>query len=82
VAITPTPSRWKFWPVVQEANGLIREATRSDPCLRFIDLTNHLLGADGRPDRSLYRFDRLHPNQKGYARWAAVIKPVLLADLF
>jgi lysophospholipase L1-like esterase len=81
VAITPTPSRWKLWPVVQEANRLINDATQSDPCLRFIDLTDHLLGVDGKPDRSLYRFDRLHPNPKGYARWAAVIKPVLLADL-
>ena len=40
-----------------------------------------ILGPDGKPDRSLYRIDRLHPNQKGYAVWAAMIKPILLADL-
>lgn len=81
VAITPTPSRWRYWPIVQEANRLIREYTESDPCLRFIDLTDHLLGRDGKPERDLYRFDRLHPNQKGYAKWVAVIKPVLMSDL-
>jgi lysophospholipase L1-like esterase len=82
VAITPSPSRWKYWPIVQEANRLIREHTQSDPHLRFIDLTDHLLGPDGRPDRSLYRFDRLHPNRKGYLIWTEVIKPILEADLF
>jgi lysophospholipase L1-like esterase len=82
VAITPTPSRWKYWPIVQEANRLIREHTQSDPSLRFIDLSDHLLGTDGKPDRSLFRFDHLHPNAKGYVKWTAVIKPVLTADLF
>lgn len=57
------------------------EHIKSDPRLHFIDLTDHLLGSDGRPDRRLYRFDWLHPNQKGYAKWTAVIKPLLMADL-
>ncbi len=82
VAITPTPSRWEYWPIAQEANRLIEERTCSDPRLRFIDLTDQLLGPDGKPDRSLYRLDRLHPNQKGYRKWTAVIKPRLLEDLF
>lgn len=82
IAITPAPSRRRYWPIVQEANRLIREHAQSDPRLRFIDLTNHLLGLDGKPDQSLYRFDGLHPNQKGYVKWAAVIKPLLMADLY
>ncbi len=82
VAITPTPSRWEYWPIAQEANRLIEERTCSDPRLRFIDLTDQLLGPHGKPDRSLYRLDRLHPNQKGYRKWMAVIKPRLLEDLF
>jgi len=82
VAITPSILRWELWPIVQEANRLILQHAQSDPRLRFIDLTDHLLGLDGKPDRSLYRFDKLHPDQKGYAKWTAVIKPVLTADLF
>jgi lysophospholipase L1-like esterase len=81
VAITPTPSRWKYWPIARQANRLIEEHTRTDPSLRFIDLTEAILGPDGRPDRRLYRLDRLHPSKKGYARWTAVIKPILEADL-
>ena len=81
VGITPVPSRWKYWPIVQEANRLIRAHIQSDPSLRFIDLTDSLLGPDGKPNRSLYRFDGTHPNKKGYVQWTAVIKPVLTADL-
>ena len=81
VGITPTPSRWKYWSIAAEANRLIYEHTLTDPHLRFIDLTEYLLGADGKPDRSLYRIDRLHPNAKGYVKWTAVIKPRLEADL-
>ncbi len=81
IAITPTPSRWKLWPSVQEANRLIELHTKTDARLHYIDLTAVILGADGKPDRSLYRLDRLHPNQKGYAVWTAQIKPILSADL-
>jgi len=82
VAITPSASRWKYWLIASEANRLIREYAKSNPHLRFIDLTDHLLGSDRKPNRSLYRMDRLHPNKRGYAKWTAVIKPVLMADLF
>jgi lysophospholipase L1-like esterase len=81
ISITPTPSRWKLWPIVQEANRLIADHTQTDPRLHFIDLTDAILGADGQPDRSLFRLDRLHPSHKGYAMWTAQIKPSLLADL-
>jgi lysophospholipase L1-like esterase len=81
ISITPAPSRWKHWPIVQEANRLIHDYIAADPRLHFIDLTDVILGPDGKPDRSLFRIDRLHPNRKGYAVWTAVIKPILLADL-
>jgi len=82
VGITPTLARWNYWPIAAEANRLICEHTLTDPRLRFIDLTDQLLGRGGKPDRSLYRLDRLHPNAKGYVVWVSVIKPRLEADLF
>ncbi len=81
ISITPAPSRWKHWPIAQEANRLIRAHAAADPRLHFIDMTDAILRADGKPNRSLFRLDRLHPNQKGYAVWTAKIKPILLADL-
>ena len=81
ISITPTPSRWKHWPIVREANRLIKAQTETDPRLHFIDLTGVILGADGKPRRDLYRFDRLHPNKQGYAVWTATIKPILQAEM-
>jgi lysophospholipase L1-like esterase len=80
ISITPTPLRWKYWPVVQEANRLIQAHMETDPALHYIDITGAFLGPDGLPDRSLFRADRLHPNARGYEKWTATIKPVLLAD--
>jgi len=82
VSITPSPLRWTLWSIANEANRLIKAHTHSDARLHFIDMTPHLLGPDGKPVRGVYRWDRLHPNKKGYAIWKAVIKPVLQADLF
>ena len=81
VAITPTPTRWNYWHIANEANQLIQEHTTTDPKLRFIDFTEQLLGDDGKPNRSLYKWDGIHPNPKGYAKWTAVIKPRLETDL-
>ena len=80
ISITPTPLRWKYWPVVQQANRLIQAHTTTKPALHFIDITGAFLGSDGLPDRRLFRHDRLHPNALGYEKWTALIKPVLLAD--
>jgi lysophospholipase L1-like esterase len=81
VSITPSPSRWRYWSIVLEANRLIRTHTETDPRLHFIDLIDAILGPDGKPDRSLFRADRLHQNRMGYVKWAAIIKPVLQTDL-
>lgn len=81
ISITPTPMRWKLWPAADQANQLIKNFSESDSRLHFIDLTDQFLTADGLPDPSLYRFDRLHPNKKGYVRWTATIKPILLAEV-
>jgi lysophospholipase L1-like esterase len=80
ISITPTPLRWKYWPIVREANRLIQAHTKTDPLLRYVDITGVFLDPNGLPDRRLFRGDRLHPNARGYELWTALIKPVLLAD--
>ncbi|MGA2489445.1 MAG: GDSL-type esterase/lipase family protein [Anaerolineales bacterium] len=82
VSICPAPSRWRYWPIVRETNRLIQAHAQTDPRLHFIDITCAFLGPDGWPDRRLFRNDRLHPNAKGYEKWTALLKPVLLKDLF
>jgi lysophospholipase L1-like esterase len=81
IGITPSPTRWKYWPIAHEANRLIQEHTQIEPNLQFIDLTARLLRENGKPNRSLYKFDGIHPNSKGYAIWTQAIKSRLEADL-
>lgn len=81
IGITPTPTSMDLWPVARDVNNRIKAFATPDQRLQFIDLTDHLLTAEGIPDRNLYRSDMRHPNEKGYARWTSVIKPILHADL-
>jgi lysophospholipase L1-like esterase len=81
IGITSIPAGWNLWPIAQETNELIKAFTIQNQRLHFIDLAEHLLTPEGLPDRTLYRSDGRHLNQKGYALWTAMIKPILLADL-
>jgi lysophospholipase L1-like esterase len=81
LSITPSRLRWKQWPLVRQTNELIEAHTRLDDRLHFVDATDHFLGVDGLPDRKLFRWDRLHPNRRGYEVWTSLIKPVLEAEL-
>lgn len=80
IAITPTPTRQKLWPIANEANQLIQNYTQNHPNLHIVDFNHQLLDEDGKPYRSLYKFDGIHPNEKGYAIWTTAIKPLLELD--
>jgi lysophospholipase L1-like esterase len=81
ISITPTPLRWKLWPVAAQANQLIKSFSEGDDRLHYIDITGQFLTAEGIPDPSLYRIDKLHPNKKGDIRWTTGIKPILMTEL-
>ncbi len=51
VAITPTPTRQKFWTIANDANQLILNYTKDNPNLHFIDFNHQLLNEDGKPNR-------------------------------
>jgi lysophospholipase L1-like esterase len=81
IAITPSPLRWRAWPLAREANAAIRRYMEGRPDLRFIDFTDRLLGPDGTPDPRYYVADRLHMSPEGYAIWREVIRERLLSDI-
>jgi lysophospholipase L1-like esterase len=81
ITITPTRSRWAIWPEAKKANQLIEEFAAEDDRITIIDPTDAFLGSDGLPIKEYFRFDRLHPNNKGYAAWTSIIRPVLLETL-
>lgn len=81
IGITPSPLRFAIWEEAQEVNRRIAALGERHPGLHYIETAPALLGPDGRPDRSNYRFDRLHLSEQGYAAWTRIIRTRLLADL-
>jgi lysophospholipase L1-like esterase len=81
IEITPSPLRWGVWKTAQETNRLIRKYAAIQKNLRTIDLAPFLLGANGEPDVTLYRDDRLHMTSKGYLIWKREVRARLLKDM-
>ena len=76
VEVTPTPSRFDLWPQVCAAQTLIRERCEADANAYFIPTAESYL-RDGQPRTELFRDDRLHQNDAGYALWQSIIKDAL-----
>jgi lysophospholipase L1-like esterase len=78
ISIKPPKRRLKFWPAMQAANQLVREYCASDERLHYIDIVPAMLDADGKPRRDVFRWDGIHLNEKGYAIWTSVVRPILV----
>jgi hypothetical protein len=82
IAIKPSPLRWERWPQMRRANQRIEERAREDPRLTVLDVATPMLeGEGGPPPSALFAEDGLHLSASGYALWADVVRPRLLADL-
>jgi lysophospholipase L1-like esterase len=78
ISIKPSPSRWKYEPIILEANRLIKTFLKKQPQTQYIDIHNDMLHADGTVNESLFVQDKLHMNASGYLIWSKKIRPVLL----
>lgn len=58
-------------------NGLLEEAVATDRKVQVIDLTDVLIGKDGKIDEKLFS-DGLHPNCEGYKRIAKVLRKYVM----
>jgi hypothetical protein len=74
VEITPTASRWKAWSEIQKANNLIKDICKDQKNTYFIETDNAFLDENGLPKTELFRDDKLHLSDKGYAVWTEIIK--------
>jgi GDSL-like Lipase/Acylhydrolase family len=77
ISITPTVSRWKVWPEIQRANSLIRQICDRQRNTYFIQTDYAFLDEKGLPKDELFRDDKLHLTEKGYAVWTEIIKKEL-----
>ena len=77
VSIKPPSRRLKSWRQMQRANALIREWCASDVRLQYVDVVPAMLDAEGKPRRDVFKWDGIHLNDKGYAIWTSIVKPML-----
>lgn len=77
IAIKPCPAREKLLSEVKTTNRLIKEYAKGSDKLLFIDVFTPMLDKDGGLRPELFIQDGLHLNEKGYALWDSIIKPVL-----
>jgi lysophospholipase L1-like esterase len=77
VGIKPSRSRWSLWPVMNEANRMIKGFSEKDGRLFYFDSATPLMGSDGKPNNTFFLKDQLHLNDRGYEAWTKLIRPVI-----
>lgn len=77
ISIKPSPSRWKFEPVIVETNKQIRKFLRRQRRTKFVKVHDAMLKPDGSVMTDIFIADNLHMNAKGYAIWQPIIKKAL-----
>jgi hypothetical protein len=77
VSINKAPEKQPLWKVVDQANSRVREYTKRDRRLGFIDLNPVLFDAGGKPRLELYREDGLHFHPPAYVEFTRIIRPVI-----
>jgi lysophospholipase L1-like esterase len=77
ISVAPNPARWHLKDAWLDLNERTRAYTRTDGRLSFVDIWGEMLGASGEPRPELFVEDQLHMNERGYAIWARVLRPVV-----
>jgi len=79
LSVVPSPGkRFEKITDLRKANALIAQECASQPWMKFIDITEPLNGADGKPRAELFIPGDIHMLPAGYAVWKSVIAPVVV----
>ena len=77
VSIKPSPSRLKYMPEMVKANAMIKNYLNNNRRTGYVDVFSKMLLADETPMPDIFKADKLHMNEGGYAIWQKAIKPHL-----
>ena len=77
IPIKPSPSRWRFWGKMKEANSLIKNYAKNNEKLFYIDTASPMIGENGKPKSDLFAKDSLHLNSNGYDLWSLKVNSFL-----
>lgn len=79
IAQNPTNARWEQHEKEKALNQLVQKFSKEQPHLKYIELYEDVLGADGKPRPDLFVEDKLHFNAAGYQLLAERVRPFLPA---
>lgn len=74
ITTNPTSLRWKAWPAIFRTNNLLIRHCLASENTYYIPTDLAFLDSDRKPRDELFKEDKLHLNDKGYALWAEIIK--------
>jgi lysophospholipase L1-like esterase len=77
VSLKPSPSRERLMLKMVEANLFIESFIKKNKKIVFVDVYHSMLNAEGHPIEEIFKADKLHMNEKGYAIWQKKIMPYL-----
>ncbi|WP_009961726.1 GDSL-type esterase/lipase family protein [Verrucomicrobium spinosum] len=69
--------RLKQIPAVKQLNSLLQAWCEGKNWVRWLESMNYLMDEKGLPKNELFRKDKLHLNEAGYAKWNEIIEPVI-----
>ncbi len=79
ISWNPTPSRWQNRGKEKILNDLVKDYASHAPHLGYIEASDFVLGADGKPRPELFRADRLHFSAAGYKLLVEQVRPFMPA---
>jgi lysophospholipase L1-like esterase len=79
LGVVPSPGK-RFLKIAElrKTNELLAKECATQPWMKFIDVTEPLIGADGKPKEELFKPGDIHMLPAGYAVWKSVIAPVIV----
>lgn len=79
LGVVPSPGkRFEKIADLRRTNALLAQECATQPWMKFIDVTEPLIGADGKPKEELFKPGDIHMLPAGYAVWKSVIAPVIV----
>ena len=79
IAVKPSVRRAHLWATMAEVNNALIALAGEHDHVRFLDTSTPMLNEDGTVMADLLIEDGLHMNEKGYAIWTDVVRPVLMS---
>jgi lysophospholipase L1-like esterase len=77
VSQNPSLARWKQADKEKALNKMVADFIQGKPHLKYIEIYDMVLGADGQPRAELFVEDKLHFNAAGYKLLAERVRPFL-----